>query len=292
MSMLDGLLKANPSPQDRQDIDLYRTFCLFALGGVQQATTVAEEMIRRDPSYRPNLDEVPPRLQALFSDAKRRLLPAILQQRYLAAKAAFDRNDNRTASEGFGQVLRSLSDPDIAEAARQPPLADLKVLASGFNDLSTRSLTPPPVQAAQTAAPATTALPAPTPASPTPASPPSPPAKAGATTAAAPTQTPRTAVIYSKDSPGVTHPTIVRQDLPTFPGRLTAGRRGIVDGVIDVNGAVESATMVESIDPVYNRMVLAAAKGWVYRPARLDGQPVKFLKRIEISIAAGTAPAF
>ena len=27
LSMLDGLLKASPSPQDRQNIDLYRTFC-------------------------------------------------------------------------------------------------------------------------------------------------------------------------------------------------------------------------------------------------------------------------
>jgi hypothetical protein len=42
--------------------------------------------------------------------------------------------------------------------------------------------------------------------------------------------------------------------------------------------------MVEPIDPLYNRVLLAAAKTWLYRPARLDGAPVKYRKRIQIAV--------
>lgn len=66
----------------------------------------------------------------------------------------------------------------------------------------------------------------------------------------------------------------------------------MVDVVIDETGAVESAAMTQSIDPVYNRLVLAATKTWQYRPARRDGTPVKFRKRIQIAISPGSGPAF
>src|SRR5262245_21968440 len=140
LTMLDSLIKANPAPQDRQTIDLYRTFCLVALGGNDEASTAVEAMITRDPLYHPNLDEVPPRLRTLFTNARKKLLPGIIQQRYMTAKAAFDKSEYKVASEGFTQVLIALSDPDIAQAAGQAPLSDLRVLATGFNDLTIRAL--------------------------------------------------------------------------------------------------------------------------------------------------------
>jgi hypothetical protein len=42
--------------------------------------------------------------------------------------------------------------------------------------------------------------------------------------------------------------------------------------------------LVEPIDPAYNRLLLNVAKTWMYRPARLDGAPVKFRKRIQITL--------
>ena len=124
---------------------MYRTLCLVAIGSNDEANKAIEAMVSRDPLYRPNMDEVPPRLRTVFSDARKRLLPALIQERYVIAKAAFDRGDMKIAADGFTQVLLALSDPDIAVAAKQPPLADLRVLASGFNDLTVRALTPPPV---------------------------------------------------------------------------------------------------------------------------------------------------
>jgi tetratricopeptide (TPR) repeat protein len=276
LSMLDGLLKSNPAPPDRQAIDLYRTFCLAALGGMNEATTAVDEMIKRDPLYHPNLDDVPPRLRTLFKDARQRLLPGIIQQRYVASKAAFERNDLRTATEGFTQVLIALSDPDIAAAAGQAPLADLKTLATGFNDLAIRSLAPPPTPQVASA--------------PAPAEPPSaivPPPTAPAA-AAASSASLRAPAIYTKDETDVIEPVAVRQSLPPYPGRVTMAKSGVLEIVIDETGSVEFAAMVQSVDPNYNRIVIAAAKAWAYRPARRDGTPVKFRKRIQVAINPGS----
>jgi hypothetical protein len=261
LTMLNALLGASPSPQDRQSIELYRTFCLVAMGSTDEANKAIEAMVSRDPLYRPNMDDVPPRLRTVFSDARKRLLPGLIQERYVIAKAAFDRGDMKIAADGFTQVLMALGDPDIGPAAKQPPLADLRVLASGFNDLTVRALAPPPVPVVQ--------LPVPTP---------------------APVAPPREPIVYTQDDKNVLPPVVVRQDLPQFPGRVTFDRMGVLEIVIDLNGGVESATMLESVEPLYNRLLLAAAKNWTYRPARLEGAPVKYRRRIQISLTKNQPP--
>ena len=258
LTMLNTLLTATPSPQERQSIELYRTLCLVAIGNNDEANKSIEAMVSRDPLYRPNMDEVPPRLRTVFSDARKRLLPALIQERYVIAKTAFDRGDMKIASDGFTQVLLALADPDIAVAAKQPPLADLRVLASGFNDLTVRALTPPPVPVV----PMTVQAP--------------PPQVAAA---------PRQPVIYSQDDKNVMPPVMVRQDIPQYPGRVTFDRAGVLEVVIDINGAVESATMLEGVEALYNRLLLTAAKNWMYQPARLDGAPVKYRKRIQVTLS-------
>jgi hypothetical protein len=257
LTMLNALLAASPSPQERQSIELYRTFCLVAIGNTDEANKAIEAMVSRDPLYRPNMDDVPPRLRTVFSDARKRLLPALIQERYIIAKTAFDRADYKIAAEGFTQVLIALSDPDIAPAAKQPPLADIRVLASGFSDLTVRALTPPPVPVV----PLTQAPPPP---------------------AAMP---PRAAVIFTQDDKNVLPPVPVRQDMPPFTGRTPFDRVGVIEVVIDPSGAVESASMVQPSEPLYDQRLLAAAKNWIYRPARLDGAPVKYRRRIQINLA-------
>jgi hypothetical protein len=257
LTMLNTLLATSPSPQDRQAIELYRTLCLVAIGNTDEANKAIEAMVSRDPLYRPNMDEVPPRLRTVFSDARKRLLPALIQERYVIAKAAFDRSDMKIAADGFTQVLLALADPDIAPAAKQPPLADLRVLASGFNDLAVRALTPPPVPV----------VPLPVQQAPPP-----------------PVAVRREPVIYSQDDKNVLPPEVVKQELPAYPGRVTFDRVGVLEIIIDGNGAVESASLPEPVEPYYNRLLLSAAKSWTYRPARLDGAPVKYRKRIQVTL--------
>jgi tetratricopeptide (TPR) repeat protein len=258
LTMLNALLAASPSPQERQSIELYRTLCLVAIGNTDEANKAIEAMVAHDPLYRPNMEEVPPRLRTVFSDARKRLLPSLIQERYVIAKAAFDRGEMKLAADGFTQVLMALADPDIAPAAKQPPLSDLRVLAAGFNDLTVRALAPPPVPVV----PVTVQAPPP----PVPAA-------------------PREPIVYSADNRNVVPPETVRQDIPAYPGRVMFDRSGVIEVVIDANGSVESASMLEAMEPLYNRVLLAAAKNWQYRPARLDGMtPVKYRKRIQVSL--------
>ena len=257
LTMLNTLLAASPSPQDRQSLELYRTLCLVAIGSNDEANKAIDAMVLRDPLYRPNMDEVPPRLRTIFSDARKRLLPALIQERYVIAKSAFDRGEMKLAADGFTQVLLALADPDIAVAAKQAPLADLRVLASGFNDLTVRALTPPPVPVV----PMTVQAPPP----PVTAPPPEP-------------------TIYSQDNANVMPPETIRQEFPQYPGRVTFDRAGVIEVVIDTMGAVESASMLEGVEALYNRLLLTAAKTWRYRPARLDGMPVKYRKRIQVTL--------
>lgn len=258
LTMLNALLGTNPSGEERQSIDLYRALCLVAVGNAAEASRAIETILTRDPLYRPNTDEVPPRLRSAFTDARKRLLPSIIQQKYVAAKTAFDQKDMVAAADGFKQVLSGLSDPDIAPAVEQPPLSDLRVLATGFYDLASKSLPPP---------------------APSPAANPTPAAPAAQTPVERPT--PR---IYSAADKNVVPPVVIRQLMPPFPGRVIIGSLAVIDVVVDEMGAVEAATLETGINPQYNRTVLAAARDWRYRPATLDGVPVKFRKRVQVSL--------
>jgi TonB family protein len=259
LDMLNGLRSENPTQQERQSIDLYRALCLVAVGDMAEAHRIIDGMISEDPLYRPPTDDVPPRLRAAFGDARRRLLPGIVQQGYIAAKAAFDKKEYPEAARGFTQVLAALSDPDIESVSAQPPLADLKVLATGFHDLAVKAATPPPPP-------------------PAPEPPPAPVAPAPEPVA---DPTPR---VYSPADPNVVPPTTVRQTLPPYPGRVMPGAM-VIEVTIDETGAVQAATMEGEPNPAYDRAVLTAAKSWEYRPATLNGTPVKYRKRIQITLA-------
>jgi TonB family protein len=59
----------------------------------------------------------------------------------------------------------------------------------------------------------------------------------------------------------------------------------VIELVIDAAGNVESAKLLETVHPTYDGLLLAAAKKWQYQPAQLDGTAVRYMKRIQISLA-------
>jgi hypothetical protein len=89
-------------------------------------------------------------LRSAFTDARQRLPAGHLQQTYLGAKGAFDKKDYVAAVAGLhAGAGRPVGDPDIESASAQPPLADLRMLATGFHDLALKAVTPaPPLPAA------------------------------------------------------------------------------------------------------------------------------------------------
>jgi tetratricopeptide (TPR) repeat protein len=265
LALLNNLHGAAPSAEDGPIIEQYRALCLLALGRPDDARRAMEDAVSMAPSYHPGAEDLPPAVRAAFRDVRRRVLPGIIQQRYADAKAAFDRKDAAAATIGFGQVLDLLGDADLAAAAGQPPLSNLRALATDFRNLSQAAAAPPPPP-------------------PAPAPPPPPPPVVAAKPEAPPVVAPAAEVrIYGPEDANVVPPLTVRQSLPPV-SEVFAVRQGVVEIIIDRTGAVEAATMRVPVNPVYDRLVLSAARNWRYRAATLDGQPVRFRKIVQIDI--------
>jgi hypothetical protein len=260
LAMLNRIRTPAGAADDRA-VERYRALCLLALGRSIEAQKAIEIVVAAEPSYHPSDSEVSPRVRSAFSDVRRRMLPAIIQQKYGLAKAAFDRKDFITAADGFGQVAEMLNDPDVGAAASVPPLSDLRTLAAGFRDLAVTASAPPPPPAPVAAAPA----PEPPPARSEPRLPPIP-------------------RIYGAEDGNVVPPAVVKQSLPPFPTRAFSAAQGALAVVIDERGAVESAAMLLPLGQPYDRMVLDAAKAWRYKPATIDGAPVKFRRVVQINL--------
>jgi hypothetical protein len=262
LAMLNRIRTPTGAADDRA-VERYRALCLLALGRSIEAQKAIEIVVAAEPSYHPSDSEVSPRVRSAFSDVRRRMLPAIIQQKYGLAKAAFDRKDFVTAADGFGQVSEMLNDPDVGAAASMPPLADLRTLAAGFRDLAVTASAPPPPPPAPVAA---ASAPEPPPVRPEP-------------------KLPLIPRIYGAEDGNVVPPSVVRQSLPPFPSRAFSAAQGALAVVIDERGAVESAAMLLPLGQPYDRMVLDAAKTWRYKPATIDGAPVKFRRVVQINLS-------
>jgi len=260
LAMLDALKTSEQTREDQQTIELYRVLCLVATGKEADAKSVMEGLVARNPMYRPS-NELPPRVRTTYSETRRRLLPSAAQTAYQEAKAAFDFKDFTTAERGFALVLAVLADPEMEAQASKSPLADIRTLASGFRELSAKAATPPePPARALPQAPIVPDLPRPA---------------------------PRVPKIYTASDADVVPPITLSQQIPPFPGQVRMAQSGVIEVVIDTMGGVESASMVAPISPQYDRMAVSAARMWQYQPARVDGVPVKFLKRIQVNLVPG-----
>jgi TonB family protein len=251
--VLNRLRSADHPASQSRAIEQYRAFCLLALGRSADAEQAIEAVVAAEPSFQPGDSDASPRIRQAFTSVRRRMLPSIIQQKYAAAKASFDRREFAAAADGFTQVLNALGDPDLAVEAKQSPLSDLRTLAGGFHELAAKASAPPPP----------------------------PPAPVVVAAAPVPPPPPR---IYTGNESGITLPVVVNQTLPAFPGQVIIPRNGKLEVVIDETGAVESAIMTASVSPNYDVMVLAAAKNWRYRPATVNGVAVKFRKTVQITI--------
>jgi len=272
LAVLDRLSRTTGSASDRFAINQYRAFCYLALGRATEAERAIETLVSDRPLYHPSDAEASPRLRSAFSVVRQRMLPTIVQQKYAQAKTAFDHKDYATAQVGFTEVIDALGDPDLGTAASQPPLSDMGTLASGFKELSTREVARAAEAAATIAAAeaATAAAEA---------------ARAQAArekeAAAALATSPR---IFTPADSMVSPPVTIRQDLPPYSRTFGLMREGALDVLIDESGQVEQAVMRSSANPRYDPLALAATRNWKFKPATLDGTPVKFRKIINLSL--------
>jgi TonB family protein len=139
-------------------------------------------------------------------------------------------------------------------------LSDMRTLATGFVDLSTAAAAPPPEPKRAEA----------------PAPPPAPVERAE----------PKPPHVWTGDEPGVVPPAALRQEVPRVPTAIAsqARERGLLEVVIDEQGRVTGLTIRLSIHPMYDSLLISAAREWRYRPATVGGTPVKFRKMIQVSV--------
>jgi len=249
LAALNGL-RASAGREEKSVVEQYRAFCLLALGRVTEADSAIEEAVAAAPFTQPSETDVSPRVRSTFREVRRRVLPAIIERQYTEARAAFDRKDG-SAADRFTQVLKMIADADLQSIANEPRLSQLRAVATDFLVLSTPKVSPsPPLQSRVEQPPAAKPLIA-------------PPA-------------PRdTAHIYGVDDVEVVPPDAVRQSFAAM-GDVFSPRPGAVEIVIDETGAVIAAITKVSVNAVYDRLAIATAKTWRYRPAVRDRVAVKY----------------
>src|SRR5438093_2174342 len=237
---------------ERRSIEQYRSLCLLALGRASEAESAIAAVVTSDPWYQPNESDASPRVRTAFSDVRQKLLPEIANGRYGAAKQAYDRKDYAAATQQFRQVMALLDDPDM-----RGRLADLKLLAKGFLDLSLVASMPPPEPPRREAPP------------------PPPPAQ------------PEPNRIYMSDDLNVLPPSPIKQNVPRLPGGMTAQARdhGVLEVIIDEAGRVIAVTIRQSLHVQYDAVLMNAAREWRYQPATVNGKPVKYRKLIQVNLS-------
>ncbi len=246
-----GRLKAEATPAAMAEIDRYRALCLMALSRSSEADKVIESIVTNDPLYLPAATEAAPRVRAAFSAVRQRVLPGVARQLYVDAKALFDRKAYPEAVQALERTVKVI---DNVDAANQSDLADLRLLAAGFLELSRASAAAPAAPAADKSSASTSPQPTPAPA---------PPAL-----------------------PATTNLVVLKQDVPPLPFSLaSAGKqeyRGLIEVDIDETGKVTDVRLLQSIHSLYDVMLLTAARQWAYEPPRVGGKPTTSRKRVEI----------
>ena len=253
------------SPDVARQVEQYRVFCLFALGRTAEAETSAEAFMRSQPLAR--LDDASPRIEAMFLAVRKRLLPSLIRAEYRTARSALDEKNFPKGEPHLVQARKMLAAAQEA-GAWDEGLADLSVLVDGFIELGRR------------------AAPAPAEAPPQPAAPVATPREADSRPRA---EAPVAVAIYTTGDEGVVPPTVIDQTLPSLPSALRGIMRlarptGLLDVLVDETGTVQASEIRQSTHPSYDALLLNASRGWKYRPATKDGTPVRFRKRILISV--------
>jgi len=252
-----------PAPVVRE-ADMYRTFCLMALGRTAEAREVAESLVRADPLLA--IDKFPdasPRIVTMFADVRRRVLPQLAKDEYRVARESAMAH----APDAKSRLVhvRELLSAAETMGALDETLSDMKMLVNGFIELASAA-EPHDAPAAATPAAATAAPPAPR------------AAPAGASEQAT-----------AGDAP-VTPPVAVYQPQPNVPPALLELVRGLhrpatIDVVINERGTVDAVTVMQSVNEAYDKLIVATARTWRYKPAMKDGVPVKFVSSVAINVA-------
>jgi TonB family protein len=95
----------------------------------------------------------------------------------------------------------------------------------------------------------------------------------------------RDEAVYTVDARDVEPAMLMRPQMPSrSPANATSEEIGILEIVVSATGAVEQVRLVSATSRFQDRMIVAAAKAWMFEPAMKNGQPVRFRTRIRITL--------
>jgi TonB family protein len=102
---------------------------------------------------------------------------------------------------------------------------------------------------------------------------------------------PPAAVVSSSSSSadaGIVAPIAVFQPPPNVPPAVLNLVRQLhgtskIDLLIKEDGTVEEVTVKQPVSPAYDKLIVAAARRWRYKPALKDGVPIRFVTTVVIN---------
>jgi|KBSSwiStaDraftv2_1062776.scaffolds.fasta_scaffold99323_2 tetratricopeptide (TPR) repeat protein len=276
LEVLDAVAIEQPTAAVHQ----YRALCYIALGRPDAAERAMSDIVAADPFFVLDGDAASPRVAAQFATVRRRLLPPIIRRGFSEATARYREGATARAREQFDQVLKLLADPALQN---DQALSDLALVATAFVELTRAQAVPPTIASISRPIVAAT-LPPSLPAAPAAAEPAPPAAVPTVVASSAPAPMRVTASEPAAFEPAVA----VVRPLPkwTPPDSYAAQRKytGAIAVEVDARGRVVSAASRKTIHPAYDPVVLAAAREWVFQPARQNGRPVKSEVTVEIEL--------
>jgi len=287
LSTLSRIEGGSTAPEISRQVDEYRAFCLYALGRTREAESIAESMIRKEPLARLNAADASPRLEMMFADVRKRLLPSLIRERYRTARSALDQKSFSAAEPTLTEARLMILEAEKL-GVKDDGLGDLSVLVDGFLQLirstADQRASAQPVPAAGSVAIAAA------PAAPRPAAPSPVQTAAPRQVAASSALAPAPAVVsdtrvYSVDDEGVSPPVALDQRMPAMTPEMQMITRalktsGILDVVIDETGRVVETTIRQSLNSSFDTLVVRSTRQWKYRPATKDGKAVRYLKTL------------
>ena len=243
----------------------YRALCMLALGRAQDARSAVELLVSTAPLFEPSSEDMPPRFLTLVTEAKTKLVPGIARETFNEGRDQFRSGDREQSLEKFALVLTLTETPGFNETS---DAEDLRTLASGFIDLA---LAIAAARLEPKAADSTLAESK------------SPELKAPETLTAPTVAESAPAAGHSME---VSQPVAIRQTIPAVPSGIAGlgSPTAAVRVAIGPDGKVIAASMQQTSHPLYDRLVLQAAREWLYMPAMLNGRPVTSEKVVSIQL--------
>ena len=91
--------------------------------------------------------------------------------------------------------------------------------------------------------------------------------------------------VYDADSDDVEPAVLVRPHLPARPASsIESEQLGVLELVVSHTGAVDHVRLISPENRYHDRMMVAAAKTWRFRPATKHGLPVRSRTHIRVTL--------